>query len=126
MKSTNFTESKYLNAKSAGHLNGKTICIYEVKSALIGQGEDATKKMVIGFEDIEKILVVNRTNNEILTEAYGDETDNWVGKSVILNLVTLSFRGERTLSIQLTPAKEVQVPIIDAEQPATGTGKRKK
>jgi len=126
MKSTDFTESNYLNAKTAGKLNGSTLCIYEVKSAIIGQGEDAKKKMTIGFEDVEKILVVNRTNNEILTEAFGDETDAWVGKRVILNLVSLSFKGERTLSIQLSPAPDHQEPIIDAEAPATGSGKKAK
>ena len=126
MKSTDFNESKYFNAKNAGHMNGRTLTIYEVKSAIIGQGEDATKKMLIGFEDVEKILVVNKTNNEILTEAYGDETDAWVGKRVILNLVSLSFKGERTLSIQLSPAPDHQEPIIDAEAPATGSGKKAK
>ena len=129
MKSTDFTESNYLNAKTAGHLNGRTLTIYEVKCAMIGQDQDAVLKMVIGFENVEKMLVVNRTNNEILTEAFSDETDHWIGKDVVLNLITITFKGERTLSIQLTPAPNKQHDLIidaDAAAPTTGTGKKKK
>ena len=87
MKSTEFTESKYLNAKTAGSLNGKTLTIFDVKAEMIGVDDNLTRKMVIGFEGVEKGCIANRTNNETLTEAFGDETNEWIGKAVIHRLV---------------------------------------
>ena len=121
MKSTEFIESKYLNAKTAEKMNGQTYKIYEVRAEVVGQDEKAKRKMVIGFEGIEKTLVVNKTNNEILTEAFGDETDTWVGEDVIVHLVFVSFKGERTLSIQLEPVTRLKPGIqTDAYPEETG------
>ncbi len=131
MKSTEFTESKYLNAKTAGQLNGKTLVIYEVKAEMVGRDEDQQLKLVIGFEGVEKTCIINRTNNEILTEAYGDETDNWKGKKVILKLVNVNFKGKRTLGIQLEPAPDqteitgpATEPLPGQAQPAINKKKR--
>ena len=117
MKSTEFTESKYLNAKSAGQYNGKTLTIYECKAEMIGRDEDLTRKLTVGFEGVEKRCVINRTNNEILTEAFGEETDNWTGRKVILHIVMQQFKGQRKPGIQLEPVTRTKPGIQeDAEQ----------
>lgn len=103
MKASEFDESQYLNAKSAGKLNGTALTIYATKAAIVGQDDNQKRKMIIEFEGVEKTLVTNKTNREILTEAWGDDMDAWIGKKVILHLVFVSFKGERTLSIQLEP-----------------------
>lgn len=124
MKSTEFDESKFLNAKSAGKLNGTRITIYDTKAQMVNTTDDdgnktEKRKLVIEFEDVEKTLVLNKTNREILEEAYGDETDNWRGKIVILDIVSVTFKGKRTPSIQLTPTPANRVqndsnPLPDA------------
>lgn len=124
MKSTEFDQSKYLNAKSAGKLNGTTLTIYDVTAEMVGQ-EHPEKKMILSFEGQDKQMVVNNTNNAILTAAYGDETDNWRGKSVILHLNTTNYKGQATLSIQLEPAKEKQAPVTIEEAPPTTPAKKK-
>jgi hypothetical protein len=99
MKSSDFETSNYLNAKSAGQFNGKTLTIYEVKSEQVRD----IRKMVIGFEGVEKALIVNKTNRVILSDAFGDETNDWIGRSVVLHLATVMFEGQKTLSISLEP-----------------------
>lgn len=121
MNANDFETSNYLNAKSAGKYNGQTLNIYEVTAATIND----KRKMLIGFEGVDKQLVVNKTNRLAMQEGYGDDTDAWIGKSVLLSIVLTMFEGKRTPSIMITPTN-TQTPIIDADAPVTGTGKRKK
>jgi hypothetical protein len=106
MKASEFFPSNYLNAESARELNGKTLTIYEVKSEIIRDDE----KMLIGFESVEKTLVVNKTNATTLIKEWGDETNGWIGKSIVLEIVKVMFKGERTDSIMITPITDRSLP----------------
>ena len=98
-----FFPSNYLNAKSAGVLNGKTLIIYEVKKEVIRD----KLKLLVGFESVEKMLVVNKTNFQILTDAFGEETKDWYGKKVTLGIIRVQFEGKLTPSIILTPVTDI-------------------
>lgn len=110
MKASEFNTSNYLNAQTAKEYEGKTLTIYEVKAETIRD----IRKMTIGFENVEKLLVVNKTNREILAESYGDETTAWIGRRVRLDIVKVMFEGKRTNSISLTPENDLALP--DAAQ----------
>lgn len=112
MKASDFETSNYLNAKSAGQYNGQTLTIYEVKSEIVRD----IKKMVIGFEGVEKALIVNKTNRIVLSDAFGDETNDWYGRKVILRLITVMYEGEKTMSINLEPITR-QKPGIQTTAP---------
>ena len=99
MKASEFNTSNYLNATTAKDYEGKDLKIYEVTAETIRD----VRKMTIGFENVEKMLVVNKTNREVLAEAFGDETNDWCGKLVRLDIVKVMFDGQRTNSIQLSP-----------------------
>jgi len=99
MKASDFNTANYLNAESAAALAGKSLKIYDVSAETIRE----IRKMTIGFEGIERRLVVNKTNREVMTEAYGDETTEWIGKSVRLVIVKVLFKGLRTPSISIEP-----------------------
>lgn len=120
MKASDFETSNYLNAKSAGQFNGKTLTIYEVKSEQVRD----IRKMVIGFEGVEKTLIVNKTNRVILSDAFGDETNDWINRTVVLRLVTVMFEGEKTLSITLEPVTRlkpgIQTDATPDAKPAKG------
>jgi hypothetical protein len=109
MKAYEFETSKFLNAKSAGEYNGKTLTIYEVKSEIVRE----MKKMVIGFESVEKTLIVNKTNRTALTDAFGDETNDWYGRKVILHITRVTFDGQPTASIVLEPVVQQKLPTAD-------------
>jgi len=99
MKASEFNTSDYLNSKSAVEHTGKDLKIFEVNAEIIRD----QRKMVIGFEGIEKGLVVNKTNREVLAETYGDDCDAWIGQTVRLEIVKVMFEGKRTDSIQVVP-----------------------
>ena len=42
------------------------------------------RKLVLEFEGKEKKLACNKTNARTIAAIHGDETDNWVGKEIIL------------------------------------------
>jgi len=111
MLASEFDTGKYLNAKAAGEYNGTTLVIYQVTPVVIRD----VKKMVIGFENVEKELVVNKTNRGILAAAFGDDTDAWLGKSVVLHLTRVMFEGQLTPSIVLE-AKSPAVLDVNAER----------
>ena len=106
MKASEFNTSNYLNAQTAKEFEGKTLTIYEVSAETIRE----IRKMIIGFEGIEKLLVVNKTNREVLAEAYGDDTDAWINQKVRLDIVKVMFEGKRTNSISLTPDTKETAP----------------
>ena len=57
------------------------------------------KKPLLSFEGTDNQLVLNATNTSTLIEAYGKESDAWVGKEISLFVVPGQFKGERIKSI---------------------------
>jgi hypothetical protein len=49
-------------------------------------------------------VVLNKTNALLLASAYGDETDEWTGKSIDIWGEMVMFKGKPTPGIKLTPA----------------------
>lgn len=117
MKASEFFPSNYLNAETAKELAGKTYTIYEVNKVVIRDGDQP--KMILGLEGVEKSIVINKTNATELIKAHGDETNDWIGKHVHLEIMKVQFKGERRDSIILTPttaaAAPAQEPVIDAD-----------
>lgn len=67
------------------------------------------KKWVLYFEEQKKGLVLNNTNIKTMQSAYGDDTDGWIGKRVILwNDRSANFRGIHG-SLKLRPMKPQRV-----------------
>ena len=69
-------------------------------------------KPVMYFEGKEKGMVLNKTNANNISDAYGYETNNWFGKQIILFEARVDFQG-RTV-----PAIRVRVPNGQAAQNA--------
>lgn len=113
MKASDFNTANYLNAESAATLAGQSLRIYDVSAETIRE----VRKLTIGFEGIERRLVVNKSNREIMTDAYGDETDGWIGKSVRLVIIKVLFKGTRTPSISIEPvASADQEPLPEGKK----------
>jgi hypothetical protein len=90
--------SKYLKA---GDLQGRSI---KAKVGNIVQeilGNDT--KMVIYFANKEKGMVCNRTNAMTLAEAWGPDTDNWIGGDIEIFSTKVPFQGKLTDSLRVRP-----------------------
>ena len=94
-----FKTAKYLSAKEAGEYNGKKFTIDTAFPAMIQESE----KLCVRLKGIEQPIALNQTNLALISSAYGDDTENWINKSVTLVITSVLFNGEMKPSIQLQP-----------------------
>ncbi len=97
--------SKYV---SAGDLHGQParLTIASVRKEEIGQGDDKQVKPVIGFAGKDKGLACNRVNWKAIAKGYGDESDNWIGKTIELFPTTTEYKGE------IVDCLRVRIPAV--------------
>ena len=76
-------------------------------------GEQKEKKPVVWFTKDERGLALNIINRRTLQGAFGDETDGWVGKIIIIYPTTVDFRGKPTpgLRVRIPPPKGNGQPV---------------
>lgn len=108
MKASNAFPSPFLKADD---LQGKnvTVTIAGVEMQEIGQGAQKSTKPVISFVGKDKGLVCNKTNWNTIIKLYGDETDEWEGKRIVLSPREVEYQGEMVLSIRVSLQKPVAV-----------------
>jgi hypothetical protein len=101
-----YGKSKYLKAEE---FVGKTIraVITNVEDV---EFDDVGVKPVLALEGKDRGLVVNATNFDILADALGKNTDDWIGHAIILKGEKVAFKGKRVDSIR------VSVPAPQAKQ----------
>ena len=72
-------------------------------------GDGSDRKPVLYFERKEKGLVMNKTNSTVIASSYGDDTDAWRGKPVVLYPTQTQFQGK------LVPCIRVRIPVPAAK-----------
>jgi hypothetical protein len=87
----------YLNAAALG---GQVLhdSIRAVKDV---EFEGGRKKIVINLDKDGRAVVLNRTNLATLVEAYGPETDGWLGKPVIVGTEMTVFQGRKIAGVKV-------------------------
>jgi hypothetical protein len=66
-------------------------------------GDD--EKPVVYFSGEEKGLALNRTNSKIISKLYGEETDEWIGKEIVLYPTEVEFKGDMVEAIRVRAPK---------------------
>ena len=106
--------SKYFKAADLG---GKPITLV-IKTASVEPMKNmqggTDDKLVLGFVNQAKSLVVNRTNYDAIADLHGDETDGWPGKRVELYPSKASVGGRSVDCVR------VRAPIGDAMNDSIG------
>ena len=64
------------------------------------------EKLVVHFEEMDDVLVLNKTNALILADAWGEEAELWEGKQLMLRKVKRQFRGKPIDAIEVEPCQE--------------------
>jgi hypothetical protein len=74
---------------------------------MVGQGADQQQKLVVWFTNHPKGLPLNRTNNRTIRGAYGDDTEQWKGKLLVVFPTMVDFRGRLVggLRVRIPPPK---------------------
>jgi hypothetical protein len=112
--------SKYLKAND---LQDRNVSVIMSHVALEDVG-DNERKPVLHFQGKNKGLVLNKTNSRVIAAAYGDDTDDWDGKPLVLFPAMVDFRGDSVEAIRLRAPKQKDTPkqVVreEAENPAAG------
>lgn len=90
--------SEYLKAAD---LQGRNISVVIERVEMRDVGDDT--KPVIYFRGKERGVVLNKTNANNIAMAYGDDTDAWTGKEVILYETMVDFQGRSVQAIRIRP-----------------------
>ena len=75
--------------------------IRAVETETVGQGPDAVDKPVMYFDEVNKGLVLNRTNAGVVEKLYGRDTDDWIGRRVGLYVAEVQFKCEMVPAIRI-------------------------
>jgi hypothetical protein len=97
MKMHELFPSKYLKGEE---IKDKPILVTIVDGKLEKVGDDEYKPVL--YFKTGKPIVLNKTNGDVIADAYGDDTDGWIGKKIILYFErNVSFAGKRTGGIRV-------------------------
>jgi hypothetical protein len=78
------------------------------------QGERPRIRKVLHLRGVKKSVVLNKTNALNLSEQFGTEFDEWIGKRVTAKAERTSFGGKPTMGVRLYPANGEDSPALKA------------
>jgi F0F1-type ATP synthase alpha subunit len=89
--------------------------------------ENEPEKWCIYFSGKERGMVLNKTNALVLANGLGDDTDLWIGKSVLLFTEKTNFNGRTVDGLRLAPtsgepAVHQPQPVVVAQNPPLSSG----
>ena len=103
-----FGSGEYLRASDLG---GKTpVQIGSLGQEQVRSDNGLEDKWVISFVGKKKRLILNVTNNNTLIDAFGYESDDWVGQRIILKVERVQFGTKVVDAIRIEPAPPAQAP----------------
>lgn len=88
--------SEYLKAAD---LDGRSVLCVIDRVEMRDVGDD--HKPVLFFQGKTKGVVLNKTNSTNIAIAYGDESDDWTGKEVVLFEAMVDFQGRSVAAIRI-------------------------
>ena len=111
MKISDLYESRFLKASD---LKGKEVRVIVAQVTLEAFKDDADPKPIITFQGKEKGMVLNKTNALRLSEAFGDDTEGWRGKEIMLYSEKVMFQGQETMGLRVRVPQDL---VADDEIP---------
>jgi hypothetical protein len=110
----------YRSKKSlaAADLNGKAVRV--TIEAVTSQKFEEGEKAILHFVGKEKTLVLNRINSYAIINAVGDdESDSWIGWSIVLYATKVPFQGKMVDAIRVDDRPGSTKPPATPQKRAT-------
>ncbi len=112
-KAEDFYKSTYL--KAGDFPEDADPIVDRVEGELVGQEKEL--KPVLYLRGVERGIVLNRTNFDALAHGYGDDTDGWRSKPVIVTVKAVQYQGKTVDAIRLeVPRRKA---VVKPEPPDT-------
>jgi hypothetical protein len=127
MRKADALPSKYIRATDIGSREWP-LTIVQTRMEKVGQDDT---KPVMRFKEVSSGLVLNGVNWDTLAAAYGEDSDAWNGKPVVLYAAETTMKGKPTLGtrVRIPESSTAAKPKLVAagggkSKPALGGGKR--
>lgn len=91
MKATDLCPSPHIEAAD---LQGKDVTVTIKSVGFAEVGAEQERKGIVFFEEFDRGFVINRTNLKRVIALHGSDTDEWVGKKIILYPSETDFGGK--------------------------------
>ena len=111
MRFNDLFPSKYLKADDV--LTPRVFAIADIFKEEIG--EDRKEKPILSFQNEPRVLVLNKTNGNMIKNSYGEDVNSWIGKRVELHSEPVSFQGRVVNAIRIRIPAPPQGPPASAE-----------
>ena len=105
--------SKFLRAVDIGS-GGDNVVIDRVAMEMVGQGADAEEKSVLYIRDVTQGLILNITNANSIAAMHGDDTDDWIGRTITLFRTKVQFKADMVDAIRIKRPAEKAIPATFA------------
>ncbi len=102
--------SKYLKAADLAGQD-RTVNIRACVQEELGQGSEMEVKPVLYFDGGQKGLVLNKTNAQAIAEDYGDDTEAWAGREIVLFVREVEYQGKLMPGIRVRVQATTQ-PVV--------------
>lgn len=101
------SNSDYLKAEDIGS-EMWTVTIY---SADVKTWDNGDRKVVLEFNELEnKAMPLNVTNSRAIADIYGGDTDNWIGKEIMLFTMPVDYQGKMVQAIRIRAPQKASAP----------------
>lgn len=111
MKASELHPGAYLAAKDGGWPRLFTIERFEEHNKV---GDDI--KPAIYFREEERGLIINKTVTNQIAVMYGDETDDWIGKQIVVYVDNnVTYGGKPTPALRVRKPKQAAKPAPPPE-----------
>jgi hypothetical protein len=116
-KLSDITGGKYLRKEDVEQ--PALVTIKSVDQQDVGMDGAPEIKWVMHFREDVKPIVLNKVNANIIGTIYGDDTDDWLGKQIVLyNDPTIMFSGRVVGGIRCRAPKQRPAAPAPAQRPA--------
>jgi hypothetical protein len=96
------------NYLKAANLNGGNARVTISHVAIEEIGDE--RKPVLYFQGKEKGMVLNKTNANNISSLYGDDTEDWQGKEIVLFPAMVDFQGKTVEAIRVRAPQKKDGP----------------
>lgn len=109
------SNSEYLNAEDIG----QNMWTMTIANAEVKEFQNGDRKIVLSFDDYDKVMPLNATNARAIGELYTPDTDAWIGKQIMLFTMPVDFQGKMVQAIRIrAPQRQSAPPRRSAPQSA--------
>lgn len=113
MKKSDAFKGNYLKAQHL--IDGGPMRLTITGCGMEAMPDDNKEKPVLAFQEDKRGLVINQVNWDIIAERYGDDSDEWAGKTIELYPTKTQFGSKRVDCIRVR-FPEFDDPIPDTKE----------